>query len=219
MIASVGYPAQATMPPPIAEARPPALGRMIESGAGALGIGIGATAGLLVGGPTGAVAGAAAGSLLQDSMKAVAEDVAAPFAAESEQERMGSLYLLARERIAESLNGGKPLHSESFFKPRERKNGKKLRAEADEHSEGTFLAARKAYEGRKVALLANFYANIVFRDDIDSGHANYILSLMESLTYRQLITIFIIGNRQQAGGPLNFVRDKDFRGGEPLDSL
>jgi len=192
---------------------------MIESGAGALGIGVGATAGLLVGGPVGAVAGAAAGALLQDSMKAVAGDVAARFTAETEQERMGSVYLLAREKITERLNGGQPLRSESFFRPRERKNGKKLRSEADELLEGTFLAARKAYEERKVALLANFYTNIVFRDDIDSGHANYILSLMESLTYRQLITIFLIGNRQQTGGPLALVRDKDFRGGETLDSL
>lgn len=195
------------------------LGRMIESGAGALGITAGATAGLFVGGPIGAVAGAAAGALLQDSMKAVAGDVAARFTAETERERMGSVYLLAQEKITERLNGGQPLRSESFFRLRERKSGKKLRSEADELLEGTFLAAKNAYEERKVALLANFYANIVFRDDIDSGHANYILSLMESLTYRQLITIFLIGNRQQTGGPLALVRDKDFRGGETLDSL
>lgn len=195
------------------------LDRMLESGAGALGIGVGASAGLLLGGPIGAVAGAAAGALLQDGMKAVAGDVAARFTAETEQERMGSLYLLAQEQIAGRLNGGQPLRSESFFKLRDRKRGKKLRSEADELLEGTFLAARKAYEERKVALLANFYTNIVFRDDIDSGHANYILSLMEQLTYRQLITIFIVGNRQQTAGPLSFVRDKDFRGGETLDSL
>ena len=194
------------------------LGRMVESGAGALGIGIGAAAGLLVGGPVGAVAGAAAGALLQDGMKAVAGDVAARFTAETEQERMGALYLLAQEQIAERLNDGKPLRSESFFKPRERKKGKKLRSEADELLEGTFLAARKAYEERKVALLANFYTNIVFREDIDTGHANYILSLMESLTYRQLTTVIIIGNRQQ-GGLSGLVRDKDFRGGEALNSL
>ncbi len=195
------------------------LDRMLESGAGALVIGVGASAGLLLGGPIGAVAGAAAGALLQDGMKAVAGDVAARFTAETEQERMGSLYLLAQEQIAGRLNGGQPLRSESFFKLRDRKRGKKLRSEADELLEGTFLAARKAYEERKVALLANFYTNIVFRDDIDSGHANYILSLMEPLTYRQLITIFIVGNRQQTAGPLSFVRDKDFRGGETLDSL
>lgn len=195
------------------------LDRMLESGAGALVIGVGASAGLLLGGPIGAVAGAAAGALLQDGMKAVAGDVAARFTAETEQERMGSLYLLAQEQIAGRLNGGQPLRSESFFKLRDRKRGKKLRSEADELLEGTFLAARKAYEERKVALLANFYTNIVFRDDIDSGHANYILSLLEPLTYRQLITIFIVGNRQQTAGPLSFVRDKDFRGGETLDSL
>ncbi|QGH68104.1 hypothetical protein [Pseudactinotalea sp. HY158] len=78
-----------------------------------------------------------------------------------------------------------------------------------------FLAARKAFEERKVALLANFYTNVVFRNDLDSGHANYILSLMESLTYRQLTGIFIIGSGELS----NMVRARDFRGGEALEPL
>lgn len=128
---------------------------------------------------------------------------------------MGSLYLLAQDRIAQRLNAGEQLRSESFFKPRERKKTRKLRSEADELLEGTFLAARSAYEERKVQLLANFYANVVFRDDLDSGHANYILSVMESLTYRQLTGILIIGT----GGLQDLVRAKDFRGEGTLEPL
>ena len=194
-----------------------ALTRMITSGAGALGIAAGAALGTAVAGPPGAVVGAAAGALLQDSMKSVAGDVAARFTAQTEQDRMGSLYVLAQNQVVERLHGGEQLRSESFFRPRERKKAKRLRSEADELLEGTFLAARKAFEERKVALLANFYTNVVFRDDLDSGHANYILSLMESLTHRQLIGIFIIGSGQL---PLSStVRARDFRGGESLDPL
>ncbi|MCZ4300490.1 hypothetical protein [Microbacterium oxydans] len=192
-----------------------ALSGMIQSGAGALGIAAGAAAGTVVAGPVGAVAGAAAGALLQDGMKKVAGDVATRFTAQTEQARMGSLYVLAQNQIVQRLNGGQQPRSESFFRPRERKKAKKLRSEADELLEGTFLAARKAYEERKVELLANFYTNIVFRDDIDSGHANYILSLMESLTYRQLLGILIIGTGQLA----NSVRARDFRGSGALDQL
>lgn len=192
-----------------------ALTRMITSGVGALGIAAGAALGTAVAGPPGAVAGAAAGALLQDGMKAVAGDVAARFTAQTEQDRMGSLYVLAQNQIVQRLNGGEQPRSESFFRPRERRKAKKLRSEADELLEGTFLAARKAFEERKVAILANFYTNVVFRNDLDSGHANYILSLMESLTYRQLTGIFIIGSGQLS----NTVRARDFRGGETLDPL
>ena len=192
-----------------------ALAGMIRSGAGALGIAAGATLGTVAAGPPGAIAGAAAGALLQDGMKAVAGDVAARFTAQTEQDRMGALYVLAQNQIVQRLNGGEHPRSESFFRPRERKKTKKLRSEADELLEGAFLTARKAYEERKVALLANFYTNVVFRDDLDTGHANFILSLMESLTYRQLTGIFIIGSGQLT----STVRTRNFRGGETLDPL
>lgn len=148
-------------------------------------------------------------------MKAVAGDIAVRFTTQTERSRMGSLYVLAHNQVIQRLNGGEQPRPDSFFKPRERKKAKALRSEADELLEGTFLAARMAYGERKVALLANFYANVVFRDDLDSGHTNYILSLMESLTYRQLMGLFIIGTGQLA----NALRAKNFRGEETLDPL
>ena len=192
-----------------------ALARMVTSGAGALGITAGTALGVIIAGPPGAIVGAAIGALLQDGMKAVAGDVAERFTAQTEQERMGSVYVLAQSQIVKRLNEGQQPRSESFFRPRERKRAKKLRSEADELLEGTFLAARTAHEQRKVELLANFYTNIVFRDDLDSSHANYILSLMELLTYRQLVSVLIIGN----GSLMNTLRVNDFRGVAGLDPL
>ncbi|WP_346057253.1 hypothetical protein [Leucobacter alluvii] len=192
-----------------------ALQNMIISGSGALGIATGAAVGTLVAGPAGTLIGAATGALLQDGMKSVAGDIASRFTAETERERMGAVYILAQSQVVQRLNDGKKPRSASFFRPRERKKGKILRAEAEELLEGTFLAAQNAFEERKIELLANFYTNVVFRDDLDSSHAAYILSLLESLTYRQLISVVVIGN----GTLMNAIRTRDFRGGGGLEPL
>lgn len=192
-----------------------ALAGLAQAGAGALGIGVGTTAGALIGGPVGAVLGGVSGALLQEGMKAVASDVAARFTAKTEQERMGAVYVLAQNQVVQRLNGGQEPRSESFFKPRQRKKAKQLRSEAEELLEGTFLAARKAYEERKVELLANFYTNVVFREDLDSSHANYILTLMESLTYRQLISMACIADTKL----LSMVRSRSFRDEGTLNPL
>lgn len=186
--------------------------RLVTSGAGATGAATGAVLGFMAGGPAGALVGGAAGALLQDGMREVVGQVAERFTTQSEQERIGSCLILAHEAIATRLNNGEPLRGESFFKRRARKNNTKLRSEATELLEGTFLAARDAYEERKVALLANFYANIAFDNEIDSNHANHILSLARLLTYRQLVILGIIGRLTD----FSKVRDTDFRNGGSL---
>ena len=189
--------------------------RLVASGVGAAGVGGGAVLGFIAGGPPGAFAGGAAGALLQDGMKAVVGEAALRFTSRTEQERVGSCLILAYEQIAAHLNGGQRLRDESFFRPRARKANKKLRSEAEELLEGTFLAARDAYEERKVALLANFYANIAFNGEIDSSHANHLLVLAKSLTYRQLAILGVIGQMQDR----SVVRNRDFRDSSNLSTL
>lgn len=181
--------------------------KLAQSGAGATGVAAGALIGFLVGGPVGAVAGGATGALFQDGVKHVVGQVAERFTTQTEQERIGSCLVLAYEQIAERLNEGVPLREESFFRPRQRSQNKKIRSEAEDLLEGTFLASRNAYEERKVELLARFYANIVFQPEIDSAHANYVLALTNNLTYRQLVLMGIIGSRLK----LDTVRNGDFR--------
>lgn len=189
--------------------------RLVASGAGAAGVGGGAVLGFIAGGPPGAFVGGAAGALLQDGMKAVVGEAAVRFTSRTEQERIGSCLILAHEQIAIRLNGGQPLREESFFRPRARKANDNLRSEAEELLEGTFLAARDSYEERKVALLANFYATIAFDGAIGSAHANHLLALAKSLTYRQLTILGVIG---QSSDP-SAVRNADFRGTGSLTPL
>lgn len=189
--------------------------KLAKSGIGATGVGGAALVGFLMGGPGGAVAGGAAGALLQDGLKHVVGQVAERFTTQTEQERIGSCLVLAYEQIAERLNEGIPLREESFFRPRQRGQNKKIRSEAEDLLEGAFLASRNAYEERKVELLARFYANIVFQHDVDSAHANYVLTLANNLTYRQLVLIGIIGSRLRS----DTVRDGDFREEGRLNQL
>jgi hypothetical protein len=188
-----------------------AVVRLVASGSGATGVAAGGLLGFLVGGPAGAAVGGATGALLQDGMKGAVGQVAERLTTETERERVGSCLILAHELIAERLNAGQPLKESSFFRRRERRAQKDLRSQAEELLEGTFLAARDAYEERKVEMLARFYANAAFARDLDASHLNHVLSLAKLLTYRQLVIVGILGSRD-----LSIVRSSDFRGSGSL---
>lgn len=123
---------------------------------------------------------------------------------------MGSCLLLAYELIAQRLNGGEQLREPGFFKRRERRAQQDLRSRPRNYL-GTFLAARDAYEERKIELLARFYSNAAFAHGIDASHLNHILNLAKLLTYRQLVIIGILGKLDRSE-----VRATDFRGGGSL---
>lgn len=165
--------------------------------------------GFVAGSRVGAAIGGANGALLQDGVKSAVTQVAERITTQSERERVGSCLLLAYEMIAQRMNRGEELREPRFFERRERRKQKNLRSEAEELLEGTFLAARDAYEEGKVELLARFYANAVFARDNDSSHLNHILKLAKFLTYRQLETIGILGLLDRSA-----VRATDYRGGE-----
>lgn len=190
---------------------PSAVEKLIASGAGATGIAAGAALGFLIGGPLGAAAGGAAGALLQDGTKEVVGQVANRLITQTEMERVGSCLLVAQELISTRLNGGEPLREASFFQPRIRRKNTRLRSEAAELLEGTFLAARDSYEERKIELLARFYANAVFERHLDAAHLNHLLSLAKGLTYRQLTIAAVLGD-----GNLATVRSRDFRNEQTL---
>jgi hypothetical protein len=141
-------------------------------------------------------------------------EVAERLTTRTERERVGSCLVLAHELIAERLNAGQPLRDPGFFRRRERKAQQELRSEAEELLEGTFLAARDAYEERKVEMLARFYANAAFERNLDASHLNHVLNLAKLLTYRQLVIIGIIGSHD-----LSRVRASDFRGSTSLPAV
>ncbi|WP_156376740.1 hypothetical protein [Yonghaparkia sp. Root332] len=188
-----------------------AVVQLVAAGSGATGVAAGALLGFLVGGPEGAALGGGSGALLQEGIKGAVGHIAVRLSTDMERERVGTCLILAHRLIAERLNAGTPLREPGFFSRRERRAQRQLRSEAEELLEGTFLAARDAYEERKVELLARFYANAAFATNLDPSHLNHILNLAKLLTYRQLVIVGILGSQE-----LSRVRSLDFRGSESL---
>lgn len=172
-----------------------ALRRLVESGAGAAGVSAGTALGFIVDGVPGAMIGGTSGALLQDQFKHVAGDLAARVIGDSERERVGECLVRAHELIMERLSNGQEFRDPSFFRRSERRERAKRRSHAEQLLEGTFLAARDAYEAQKVELLARFYAHAVF-SSLDVAMLNHVLSLAQRLTYRQLIIVGLYGWRQ-----------------------
>ncbi|MCY1552397.1 hypothetical protein D9M68_887900 [compost metagenome] len=67
-----------------------------------------------------------------------------------------------------------------------------LPSPAEEVFEGVLLAAKQEHEQLKLQYLANFYANLVFDPSVKGPEANYLLTLAESLTYRQLCLLSLV---------------------------
>jgi hypothetical protein len=139
--------------------------------------------GLLVAGPPGIVLGATATSLLGDKIKS-AQDRAASRRAET-------VFTLAAARIREERKSGRQLRTDGWFD--EHAVG---RCAAQEVLEQVLQAAQREPEERKLALMANLYASIAFRDDVDRGMATLCVRTAEQLSYRQLCLISVFMGRE-----------------------
>ena len=60
---------------------------------------------------------------------------------------------------------------------------------AQEIFEGVLLKAREEHQAKKLNLYSNFFANLCFDETINLEHAHFLLSLIERLTYRQLVIL------------------------------
>lgn len=60
---------------------------------------------------------------------------------------------------------------------------------AQELFEGVLLKAREEHQARKLSFYSSFFANLCFEETINLEHAHYLLSLIERLTYRQLVIL------------------------------
>ena len=76
------------------------------------------------------------------------------------------------------------------------------RPPAEELLESFFIRAGNAYEERKLPHMAVLFANLCFRGDISPAYAHQLMSLADSLSYRQLgcLAIFSPPTRPQNGG-------------------
>lgn len=157
---------------------------LIEMGADIAGNAVGAAVGFIVAGPAGSVIGAAATPVLTGILKAIGSEIKSRLYSDRELIRAGGAMAFAIQKMQSNLEAGKTLRSDDFFN-----SAANDRGAAKEMLEGVLLAAQKEYQEKKVRFYGNLYANIAFESDIDRSQANYLIRLLDRLSFRQLCII------------------------------
>jgi hypothetical protein len=160
---------------------------LVQAGSVIAGDMVGAGIGLIFGGPAGAVLGAGAGSALG----AVASEFAGRVLGKRERERTGAVIAYAAAAIGEALGDGAQLRDDGFFVERDG------RSSAREIAEGVALAARDAFEERKLPFLGNFYASAALDPALDAHLCAAMLRDATSLSWRQYTLLAAVGRSER----------------------
>ncbi len=140
----------------------------------------GATGGLIggaVAGPQGVIAGAFVGTVVEYAL----DDFGQRMLSRREAGRIASVAEMAARAIAQKLQAGEKLRDDGFFDARSGAD-----SSASELVEGIFLKAKNEHEKLKLPYVAKFMANACFASAHSPANLTYLLSLAESLTYRQM---------------------------------
>lgn len=151
----------------------------IGKGADIAGAGIAPVFASSLGDPTGGVL-AQLGVVLTKEIIDYAERVQS----ESEQRRSAAALLSAGQKIQNRLNAGEELRSDDFFRIRIGTS-----ATAQTVLDGVLTKARSQYEERKALLMGHLLANASFDDGLSADDLCWMLSCIDSLTYRHLLIL------------------------------
>lgn len=154
----------------------------IDSGASVAGAGVG----LVVAGPVGAIIGAVTTPVLTDVLHRMLS--------RNEKSRIEKVADLAKQQIQEKIKAG--------VKPTVNAESEKVK----DLFEGTLLAAKDAYEEKKIPLLANLFASAPFSQTPINNLVQALISA-EQLSYRQLCVLSVIGTENN-WGKLSTLADK-----------
>jgi hypothetical protein len=110
-----------------------------------------------------------------------------------EAHRVATVAQLAKAKYERNIEEGQELRSDDFFLKDEATG----RSSSDEIIEGTFLAAQREHEERKIPYYANLIANLPFAPSIDRYTANVLLRTAQELTYRQLCLLALVAKKDQ----------------------
>jgi hypothetical protein len=159
--------------------------KLIKHG-GAIGGGAtGSVLGFLAGGPIGAAIGGVVGATLQT----VAIEVANRALARREAMRIGGTTAYAIDFIHERLKRGDRPREDTFFI-----QGDSGTSPAEELFEGVLQKAKGDHEERKARFYGLLFANVTFDPKCSSSEANYLLHVMDRLTFLQLTLISLFSD-------------------------
>jgi hypothetical protein len=153
------------------------IAALIKYGGAIGGAATGTVLGLLSGGPIGAVVGGAVGAALQT----VSGDVACRELSRREAARVGATLSYAIAFIQERLDRGDSVREDNFFR-----QGSTGCSPAEEIFEGALLKMKNEHEERKARFYGQLFTNISFDCSCSRSEANYLLHVMDSVTFLQL---------------------------------
>ncbi len=163
-----------------------AVEELISAGSDMVG-GISSVAlGFLIAGHEGAYTGALTAPVVAYTLRRIAVELKQRVLARREEVRIGAALEVAATQFGENLDAGKQVRQDNFF---DADAGE--RSAAEEVTEGVLLAAQREYEERKVPFEGRLLANLMFHPEIDRAHANYLIRLAQSLSYRQLCLLVL----------------------------
>jgi len=147
---------------------------------------VGGVSSVLLGGPIGGAVGGALGA----SLAHILGDVADRALSLRERARIGTAAVYAIRAIKRRLAEGQQVRTDGFFT-----GSRSQRSAADQLFEGLLLASKNEYEEKKLVLLGNLMASIVFKSSFSSADANLQMRRVEQLSYRQLCVLVTIFRR------------------------
>ncbi len=150
---------------------------LIKDGAPIAGAAAGGALGFILGGPGGAAVGGAIGA----SLTKVTEDMAMRALSYRERIRVGAAASFAMDFIRERLAAGDLPREDRFFE-----NFEYGASTADEIFDGVLVKARNDHEERKARHYGKFFSNVAFDEKCSRSEANYLLHLLDRLTFRNL---------------------------------
>lgn len=163
---------------------------LIQTGSELTGSIAGSVLGTIIAGVPGAIIGGASGVIVSKVFTKVGLEIKKRFLGNREEIRIGATYTFAISRIDERLKNGENLRDDGFFDASETE-----RAASEEILEGVLLASQREHQEMKVKHYGFLVANIAFDKTIDRGFANYLLRIVENLSYRQLCLMSLIENK------------------------
>lgn len=166
----------------------------------------GAAVGLFSAGPAGAVAGAALGPMIAHTFKKIGGEVRRRLLSHQEEVRAGAALAFAVQKVRENVDSGQQVRDDGFFQA-----AANDRSAADEIVEGALVAAQREHEEKKVQFIGYLVGNLPFSPEIDRATANYLLSLSERLSYRQLTLLRLFADPSAYD-----LRSSDYRSAQNL---
>jgi hypothetical protein len=154
--------------------------KLVQCGGPIAGAATGGALGFLSGGPIGAAFGAGLG----DAIGQVIEDAAERQLSQREKVRVGAAAAYAASFVAERLSKGDFPREDGFFG-----NTEFNLSAAVEIFDGVLTNAKGDHEERKARFYGHFFANVAFDPTCSRSEANYFLSVLERLTYYQLVIV------------------------------